>query len=288
MKNIIVPVDFSDTSAKAIQFGIHLGYLMGFNVKIIHVADLVLSGKHGLSTPEQKRDEEIIGTRLAGFAAENIEPVRAANRGRAVAPQTDVFVYSGMAVPEILEHSNDPETALIVMGGAGSGAGIHPPGLYGSVATPVASRGGCPLILIPKVYDGPFSIERVAIAFDDTEELARFGRFARCIIKATKPEVRYVHVRKADWIAEIKNEDAFIDLTLGKGAPAYEYQIDMLPKGYVPSQLRQYADDQKIDLLILGGKRQGFWSRIFDKKNLKPILHACGVPMLVIPFSTDF
>ncbi|SER03723.1 universal stress protein [Neolewinella agarilytica] len=287
MKNVVIPVDFSETAAEATRFGTHLAQLLNYNLSIVHIADLILSGSHSLTTPEQKRDEEKLVDQLARFTHENVDPVFLTNRGRtAFVPKVSYSVHSGMAANEILSISKEADTALIVMGGVGAGAGIHPPGLYGSVATPVALRGNCPVILIPKDY-GSVTVEKLAIAFDDADEIIRIGQFARTIIQTLKPEVRYVHVSKTDWRAELENEDDFNDLTWGKGLPSYTYRSDLLPAGNVAKQLSQYVADKQIDLLVLGGKHQGFWRRLFDKNNLKPIIQSVKVPMMVIPFTVD-
>jgi nucleotide-binding universal stress UspA family protein len=173
------------------------------------------------------------------------------------------------------------------MGGVGVGSdGIHAPSPYGSVATPIASRGKCPVILVPKGY-APKAINKIAIAFDDADEIIRIGQLSKPFIDALRPEVRYVHVSKADWREELENEDDFMELTRGEDAPASIYESDLLPVGDVATQLSHYVDDKKIDLLILGGKRQGFWQRLFKIKHLKPIIRAGKVPMMIIPFSTD-
>lgn len=287
MKSIVIPVDFSETSAMATKFGANLAELMNYDLNIVHVSDLVLSGEHSLTTLEQMHDEEGIQEQLVKFVQKNTEPVFAKNRGSTdFVPKVSHTLLSGMAASEILSLSKKDETALIVMGGVGAGAGIHLPGLYGSVATPVALRGGCPVILIPKGY-GPVVVEKLAIAFDDADEIVRIGKFSKSIIEILKPEVRYVHVSKADWREELENEDDFLDLTWGKNLPSYIYESDLLPAGDVTKQLSQYVDDKQIDLLVLGGKHQGFWSRLFDKNHLKPIIQAGKVPMMIIPFSAE-
>jgi nucleotide-binding universal stress UspA family protein len=285
MKNVVIPVDFSSTAATAIKFGAFLAKLMECNLRIVHVSDLVLSGEHSLTTPEQKRDEKALEKQLADFTSLNADSVFTKNEGHTgFVPEVILSVVSGIAASQILKLSKDETTSFIVMGGVGAGAGIHPPGMYGSVATPVAMRGGCPVVLIPKGY-GPVAVKRLAIAFDDADEIIRIGKFSRAIIESLQPEVRYVHVSKANWREEFENESDFMDLTWGKGGPSHIYEFNVLPEGKVAKQLSHYANDQQIDLLILGGKRQGFWSRLFDKNHLKPIIEACGVPMLIIPFS---
>ncbi|MEL7160970.1 MAG: universal stress protein [Bacteroidota bacterium] len=257
MLQIIVPVDFSETSATAVKFGTNLAELMGFDLRVVHVCDLVLSGKHSLTT--QKRDEKALEEKLAEFTRENVAQVLLANRGRvAVTPKVKPSLLTGMATEQILALSREATTAFIVMGGVGTGAGITLPGVYGSVATLVATRSGCPVILIPKDYDS-LAIERLAIAFDEADEIIRIGQFARSVVKALRPEVRYVHVTKVNWRKEIETQDDFMDLTWGKGFPSYSFKFDVLPTGDVVDSLLQYVKDEQIDLLVLGGKRHGFW-----------------------------
>lgn len=287
MKSIVIPVDFSETSAVATQFGAYLAVLMNCDLRIVHVSDIVLSGEHSLTTPEQKRDEEKLEEELSVFARDHTYPAFTANPGRtSFVPKVSHSILSGMAAHHILSLSNESTTLLIVMGSVGAGAGIHPPGLYGSVATPVALRGKCPVILIPKGY-GPVAVEKLAIAFDDADEIIRIGKSSKAIIDALHPEVRYVHVSKASWQQELENEDNFTALTWRKDVPFYTYEPDLLPEGNVAEQLSKYVDDRQIDLLILGGKRKGFWRQLFDKKHLKPIIMTGKVPMMVVPFSTD-
>ncbi|MEO0733779.1 MAG: universal stress protein, partial [Bacteroidota bacterium] len=265
MLQVIVPVDFSETSSTAVRFGTNLAELLGFDLHVVHVSDLVLSGKHSLTTPEQKRDEIALGERLAEFTRENVAQILLTNRGRvAVTPKVSQSIRSGMATEQILALSRQTTTALIVMGGVGTGAGITLPGVYGSVATPVATRSACPVILIPKGHDA-VAVERLAIAFDDADEIIRIGQFARNIVKALRPEVRYVHVTKVNWREEIETQDDFMDLTWGKGFPSYSFKFDVLPVGNVVESLLAYVKDEEIGLLVLGGKRHGFWQRLFTK-----------------------
>lgn len=285
-KNIVVPVDFSETSATAVRLGFRLAKLMGFNLLIIHVSDLVLSGTHSLTTPEQKRDEAELGKRLAKFSRKTIPKATSDDPEQQSMPTVSLSILSGVAANQIKLLSRKFSTSLIIMGGVGTGAGVQMPGIYGSVATPVVMRSRCPIILIPKGHKST-KIDRVAIAFDNAGEVARIGQFSSRIVEALKPELRYVHVSDADWPKEIVTEEGFIDLTFGKDFSDYTFKFDVLPEGDVVDRLTQYTTDEAIDLLVLGGKRQGFWQRLFDDHHLKPIIRACEVPMLIIPFSTS-
>lgn len=287
MNNVVVPVDFSETASTALKFGASLAQLMQLDLLVVHISDLVLSGEHTLTTPEQQKDEAEMKEQLAKFALKNTAPAFAANQGRtAFIPAVHHSLLTGMAVSQILYLSREVSTSFIVMGGVGAGAGAEAPSLYGSVATPVALKGGCPVFLIPKGY-GAVSVDRLAIAFEDAEEIIRIGKFSKAVIKALRPEVRYVHVSKADLLSEFENENDFVDFAWSEDAPAHIYKSDFLPEGNVAEQLSHYAGERRIDLLILGGKRLGFWQRLFKKQHLKPIIQAVQVPMMIVPFSDE-
>ena len=50
MKNILVPVDFSDTSATALRFGTYLAEVMDLDLRVVHVFDANFSFAQAIST----------------------------------------------------------------------------------------------------------------------------------------------------------------------------------------------------------------------------------------------
>ncbi|MCP9234581.1 universal stress protein [Lewinella sp. JB7] len=284
MKNIIVPVDFSDTSAAAVRFGTYLAEVMDLNLRIVHVFDTMISTSQTISSRARAQEQTRLANRLEEFARHHVEPVLATFQGRLnTLPAIRTAAVEGTAAQTILWQSTDDDTALIVMGGVGAGAGLHPPGIFGEVARHVAQRGGCPVLLIPKDYGYP-TVAKLAIAFDDADDIRQMGSFARRMIQALHPEVHFVHVRKPDAREESRNRAAFRELAHGPDFPTYVYHFDALPDGKVEESLLTYVVEKDIDLLVLGGERRGFFDRLFEASHLKPLLRRCAVPLLVIPF----
>ncbi|NJB87682.1 nucleotide-binding universal stress UspA family protein [Lewinella marina] len=284
MKRIVVPVDFSATSAAATRFGTYLAETMKMDLSVVHVFDVRLSTSQTISSRARAAERQRLEDRLSYFTRRNVEPVLATFQGRMdVLPAVKTLALEGGAAKQLTELSHAEDVGLIVMGGVGTGAGLQPPGAFGGVARAVALRGGCPVILIPKDYGYP-RVERLALAFDGTDDIRHMSGFARKIIRALRPEVHFVHVAGRDAEAEWQTKKEFLDLACGPNFPSYTYHLDELNHGPVVKQLLTYTERTGIDLLILGGERRGFLERLIAPGHLRPLINRSGVPILVIPF----
>ncbi len=284
MKKIIVPVDFSDTSAAAVRFGTYLAETMDMELTIIHVFDTLLSTSHTISKRARETERERLAEAVKTFAQRNVEPVLTTLQGRMDSPPAvHTAVLEGVAAQTILWQSAQEDVGLLVMGGVGAGAGLHPPGIFGGVARTVALQGGCPVVLIPKGY-GYLRVERLSIAFDGVDDIRRMSPFTRRVIGALHPEVHFVHVREADERTEAQREEEFLELAVGPGFPSYTYRFDALPRGRVVEQLLEYTKAKNINLLVLGGERRAFLERLFTPGHLGPMVRRMEVPLLIIPF----
>ncbi len=285
MQKIIVPVDFSDTAAAALRFGTYLAETMNMDLTVIHVFDTMLSTSQTISSRAREMEQARLGEQLKQFAQRNVEPVLATFQGRLdTLPVVRTVALEGVAAQTILWQSAQDEVGLIVVGGVGAGAGLHPPGIFGGVARTVALKGACPVILIPKEYGYP-RVERLSIAFASVEDIRKISAFTRRIIQALHPEVHFVHVRDADDHTEALREEEFLELACGPGFPSYTYRFDALPRGKVVEQLLDYVHREHINLLVLGGERRTFLERLFTSGHLRPLIKRSGVPLLVVPFN---
>ncbi|THH40299.1 universal stress protein [Neolewinella litorea] len=286
MKRIIVPVDFSPTSAAATRFGTHLAETMKMDLTVLHVYDTRLSTSQTISTRAKAREQERMEDQLDKFTRRNVEPVLATFQGRLdVLPAVKSMALEGRAARKILRISKAADVGLIVMGGVGAGAGLHPPGAFGSVASRVALRGGCPVILIPKDYGAP-PVERLALAFNSVNDVRYMRGFTQKIVRALHPEVRFVHVNAGSKAGTPEQQEEFRKLADEPGFPSRTYQLDFLGPGPVVKQLLTYTEEEEIDLLILGGERRGFLERLLIPAHLRPLVHRCTVPVLIIPFQS--
>jgi nucleotide-binding universal stress UspA family protein len=285
MSQIIVPVDFSDTSAAALRFGTYLAEVMDLDLTAIHVFDTLISTSETLSEQVRERERERLDGELREFTRKNAQPVLATFQGSPeTLPNIRTAIMEGVAAPTLLWQTTRDDVSLVIMGGVGAGAGKHPPGIFGSVARRLAMKAECPLILIPRGHGFPH-VDRLAIAFEEAEDIRQVSGFSRKIITALHAEVHYVHVRGRDAALEDAREEEFLALSIGPGFPSYTYTFDRLPAGAVVQQLLDYTSREKINLLVLGGERRGFFEGLFRASHLGPLVKRCAIPLLIIPFA---
>ena len=139
VKNILVPVDFSDCCRKALQYAVPLAYFHKSVITLLYVADPGYSGgiyggvdyaylERGLREESEKR--------LVTLANEQIP--------RDIPSET--LVRMGSATEEIVEAANQLPADLIVISTHGHTGLKHV--FLGSVAEHVVQRAPCPVLVV--------------------------------------------------------------------------------------------------------------------------------------------
>jgi nucleotide-binding universal stress UspA family protein len=160
IRRILVPVDFSAHSDRAVAYAIQLASEVGAALELLHVVeDPILSGAW---SPEccAPAIAALLGT-IASDARTRLETVRASLAGRNVAVSSTVV--TGQPAPSIVDYAVVGEFDLIVMGTHGRTGLSH--ALVGSVAERVSRRAPCPVLTIrdalparPSVADVPLRV----------------------------------------------------------------------------------------------------------------------------------
>jgi nucleotide-binding universal stress UspA family protein len=147
MKNvqkILVPVDFSENSAQALEYAAKLARLFGATVEVLHVwsvpallpqETLVVAGSDAVKLIDlvQKRAEAELSTFVS----------HAADRGAVV---TRTRAEPGIASRVILDAVENDDYDLVVMGTRGRNSFSDV--LLGSVAERVVRRAPCPVVTV--------------------------------------------------------------------------------------------------------------------------------------------
>jgi nucleotide-binding universal stress UspA family protein len=142
-QNILVPVDFSDTSDEAWRVACDLARTSGSFLHLLHVAPDPLSQAWAVET---------VALDYSGMTRQWIEEAEAKlaaiQPGPGIEPaRVTRVVASGAAYPGIMEYANRHAADLIVMGTHGYGPVMHL--LLGSVAERVVRHASCPVLTVP-------------------------------------------------------------------------------------------------------------------------------------------
>lgn len=137
LKRILVPHDFSDTSATAVQYAVELARNFGARLYFLHVGDDAVN---------QFEEEFPIGLEdaLADGVRERLLHIVTPQEKAELNP--DFAVRPGSPAAEIVRYATDQDIDLIVMGTHGRGFVGH--ALMGSVAEKVVRTAPCPVLTV--------------------------------------------------------------------------------------------------------------------------------------------
>jgi universal stress protein A len=143
LRNILVPVDFSDTSRDALRYAREVGRPFGSRLHVLHVLPdpmrqpwaVDVAGIDFAELQDQWR-VEAEGRLGALVAEEHLDP-----------SAVTTAVVAGSAHESIVTYATEMGIDLVVVGTHGHGPIVHL--LLGSVAERVVRQAGCPVLTIP-------------------------------------------------------------------------------------------------------------------------------------------
>jgi len=135
LKRILVPVDFSGPSLKALRYAARLAEQFGSSIELLYVAEIVVYFNETVSLPGHNVLEEMKGklTELARNEVHELIPVYP-------------HIATGKPFNEIVQFARDHATDLIVIGTHGRTGMEHL--LLGSTAERVVRHAPCPVLVV--------------------------------------------------------------------------------------------------------------------------------------------
>lgn len=139
LKNLLVPVDFSDACLKATEYAVSLGHRFGATLHLLHVIEdpvVYLPMFESYPLPTREQFETYALDRLENWIPEeDTEGLNIESHFRHGAPHA-----------EVIDFATDSRTDLIIMGTHGRGIAAHL--LLGSVAEKVVRKAPCPVLTV--------------------------------------------------------------------------------------------------------------------------------------------
>ncbi|MBC6995121.1 universal stress protein [Neolewinella lacunae] len=288
MQKIIVPIDFSGTSADALRFGCYLADVTGYDLEAVHIHDGYDGDEAFVIKKGSARIRGRVRERLEKFVAEHTD---AQTFTGSLGADGDLpFIKCreevGSAIAQLVRLGKEEDTALIVMGGVGSGIPSRVTPVFGSVAKGVATQAECPVLLVPQNAGVP-QIKQAAIAFDEVRNLVVLSDKTAFLQKGLAPHMRFTHVLYHGESASEVPELNLLREVLRKDFPHYAVDFDLLPPGNVTDTLIDYSLERDIDLLILGRHQRSFFDLLINGSEIPEIIGSCGIPLLIVPLTGE-
>jgi nucleotide-binding universal stress UspA family protein len=258
MTNVIVPLDFSETSFNAAHYGAKM---------YANRADINIILYHFYHTGE---DAVLAENYLKGLQTE----LQAFN------PNIETLTESGADFIESLTAFAHVRAAyMIVMGLTGKSAIAQR--FSGSNTLKMAEKNVCPVLIVPA--DATYTkIGNIMIAsemkyVEDTPVLIAVKR----VLADFKPNLHVLNI----------DDSHYISLTTGFKKERDEMQIllaDFNPEFYFMrlydfhESMNLFVDDKDVDMIIMGPKHHSFYEKLFKTQHTKKMIYQSKVPVLAV------
>ncbi|HEY8659504.1 MAG TPA: universal stress protein [Hanamia sp.] len=271
MKNILVPIDFSNASHNAGKYAISLAGVFDANLIFLYAympppvideisaSALLVSNAELIEGYEEKMEQEI-----ETLIKEKNSKIKK-------------LVREGFALDIIKEMALENNVDVIVMGMKGKGKSSH---TFGSTTTTIIRRTSVPVMVIPEnaVYH---SMNKITLAsdFDAQTELKRYSLLHE-LAKRYNSEIQIVNVQKKELvltpgneIGKTKTDVAFSDLN----HKFYTIEEDNIEKG-----LNKFLENNPSDILAMVAHKHSYIERIFGNIHTTKMSYQINIPLLVL------
>lgn len=268
MKNILVPVDFSEPSKAAAQYAIQMATVMQAKIHLLLVQDSVPETV-AFRNAQQWSDIVIQNSQDSGKSW--VDELKS----QAPAGVEIVFVCkSGWPIFTVIDHyAMDHHIDLIVMGSKGA-SGIKKI-VLGSNAAAVINHSSVPVILIPEkqVFKGIKSIvyatdlEHLDLQIDKVNEFARlFGA-----------SLHIVHVQPEGTLEEVSAESEYKQI---KRITTDKLHFQVFKGSPVAKAIEEYVKKENSDLLVLFTHKLDFFEKLMQTSVTRILASHNQIPVL--------
>ena len=280
MKNILLPVDFSDNSWNAVKYAVQLFknetctfYLLNTYTPVIYHVEYVLASPAQYGIQDTVREQSVNG--LEGFVD------RIKNEFKNPKHTFETIAAFNTLIEEIKYQVEEKDIEYIVMGTQGATGAKEV--LFGSNTVHVFKSVKCPILAIP----GDFNFETPhEVLFPNDFEIAFKHRDLKPLLEIVslyKTRLYILHISNGYELTDFQKENKeILENSFKKIAHVFhDVSYQTVEEGIANFQLKT-----RINLLVMINNKRSFFENLFFKSTIKQIGFHINVPFLVIPLKT--
>lgn len=288
-RKVLIPVDFSDYSLKACQFGFSFAKEIDAEVVLLHAYfspiyiptipygtdnfDFQIEREESIKSMIETVHKEL--TKLSDTIKKKVESGEFPN------VKYTCILRDGVPEEEILRYAKEHNPQIIIMGTRGrSQKDID---LIGSVTAEVIERSRTFVYAIPEqtTLKTFCDIKKVAFVTNfDQRDLIAFDSLIDAF-KSFHFAISFVHLNTDnDTWNEIKL--AGIKDYFQKQYPQLELHYNMVKEDNILSNLDKYVKEENIDVLCITNYRRNIFARLFNPSIARKMIFHANTPILVI------
>lgn len=276
MKRVLVPVDFSEASLSALEYGLELANLLKADLRVMHV----VTGKNY----SPKFDDDDVELRLDGQIDHWMQKIKEeyALKYKVRGGNYDIKTRKGNITKEICNQAKYDDSSIIVLGAHGA-SGFEDKWI-GSNAYRLVSNAPCPVLLVRKDMKWkPF--KKIVLPIDIKKESRLKVPVVAGVAKLFNAKVYVVGLRDTNykWIlnsikAAIRQVQRYIE-----NNAQLETEFEVITGGGMPQKLLKYADSVDADLVTVQVHHDTNPFSDFFRPFANSVINTANRPILVIP-----
>ncbi|MFN8347695.1 MAG: universal stress protein [Spirosomataceae bacterium] len=269
MRAILVPTDFSENSQKALEFAQEIAERYDAGISLVHAyhAPVVDSNLPAEALVELADQVEKLNTQtLKKWETECREDGFACKSKLVYGPASEV----------VLEEIKTQKPILTVMGRTGKGGWLDK--LIGSVASAVAAKASCPVLVLPPQTNTK-TVNRIVYATELERPEENALGFAFNLAEHFKAHLDLVKVNAPFEVDVFEDEQFKTDIKKTFGDKKYAIQV--IEAESVVSGLQKYADENQADLIVMATRKRDWLSGLINPSVSKKMVLAAHIPILV-------
>ena len=286
---ILVPVDFSDYSNKALSIAYDWALLLNAELTVFHSYYYPIGNTipfsdafvYDLNTEEMVLEMKDVAERGMEKLLDTLKQKNLNHPGKKVTIHS--LLTQGLAEDEIVKYSNSYKPLVVIMGTRGKDR--KESDLIGSVTAEVIDAIKVPVLAIPENfnYQSIDLLKRFLFVTNFEEADIKVINGIEKLIRPLDVSLHCVHVgpfRHSRW-DEIKL--AGLNDYLKKEFPYTEVVSDFINSEDFWLGVESYVRDRGIDIICVGSKKRNIISRMINPSIAKKMLFHTTTPLLVFP-----
>lgn len=271
MKNILVPIDFSEASHNSAKYAVSLAKPFDATVTLINVIPPAVIIDDSILAFVMTTQAEIVENQKQLMIKE-IEVLSGNDRVKIKG-----LVEEGFPDDIIQKIAKSTGADIIVMGMKGKGRSNS---VFGSTTTIVIRKSSLPVFVIPgKAEYKPIDTVTFASDFDGKIEMNRYKLLLELVEKFNS-QVHILNVQKSDSsmspaeaIGKMKTSVAFSNLN---------HQFHTINERNVEEGINKFIEKKPTDILAMVAHSHNLFERMFGKVHTKEMSYQTKIPLLVL------
>ena len=271
MKNILVPIDFSEASANAAKYAVALAKTFGAEVVLINATAPSMIVNDSSFAPLMITQAEIVenNRRLMNEEVKTLS-------GEYPSKITG-FVEQGFPAEVIDAFAKAKHAELIVMGMKGRG---RSEAVFGSITTTTIRKSTFPVLVIPEkaTYS---TIRNITFASDfDAEIQMNSYTVLLELVKNFNAYVNILHVQKRD--TSMNTDEAIGKMSASVAFSGLNHRFYTISERNVEEGINKFIEENPTEVLAMVAHSHSLFRRVFGKVHTRAMSYQTTIPLLVL------